>query len=55
MCESVIRTAVAEHRTPISESALPVEFYDLRISVVEVFPLLDRWADDASAIIPRDV
>lgn len=48
--ETVIRTAVAEHRTPVSESALPVEFYDLRISVLDVFPVLERWAENAATV-----
>ncbi|KAI9929456.1 hypothetical protein MW887_000928 [Aspergillus wentii] len=45
MCESVIRTAVAEHRTPVSQSALPLEFYDLRCPVVDICASLQVWAD----------
>jgi hypothetical protein len=47
--EIVIRTAVAEHRTPVSESALPVEFYDLRYSVIEISPTLRNWVDNAAS------
>ncbi|KAJ5280288.1 hypothetical protein N7478_005660 [Penicillium angulare] len=47
--ETVIRTAVAEHRTPVHESALPVEFYDLRYSVVEICDLLESWAVTVSS------
>ena len=32
MYESIIRTAVAEYRTPISQSKVPREFYDLRLT-----------------------
>ena len=49
MLESVIRTAVAEHRTPVPQSELPVEFYDLRYSVVEISHYLQRWADSVSS------
>lgn len=45
--EIVIRTAVAEHRTPVSESALPVEFYDLQYSVIEISHALQNWVDSA--------
>ena len=53
--EAVIRTAVAEHRTPVSESALPWEFYDLQFSVLDLSPLLQTWADKCSTIVPRHV
>lgn len=43
--ERVIRTAVAEHRTPLSETALPLEFYDHRYSVIEISHVLQSWAD----------
>ncbi|KAJ5108660.1 hypothetical protein N7456_005335 [Penicillium angulare] len=41
--------AVAEHRTPVHESALPIEFYDLRYSVVEICDLLESWAATVSS------
>ena len=47
--ESVIRTAVAEHRTPVLESVLPAEFYDLRYSVIEISPILQNWVDNAAS------
>lgn len=53
--ESVIRTAVAEHRTPVLGSALPIEFYDLRYSVVEISHLLQRWAASYVSPIMRNV
>lgn len=53
--ELVIRTAVAEHRTPILESALPWEFYDLQFSVLDLSPLLQNWADKISTAVPCHV
>ncbi|KAF0324480.1 C6 transcription factor [Colletotrichum asianum] len=38
--ETIIRTAVAEHRSPISECVLPVEFYDFRYTTLEITELL---------------
>lgn len=55
MFESVIRTAVAEHRTPVSESALPWQFYDLQFSVLDLSPLLQNWADESSTAVPHHV
>ncbi|KAL4868237.1 hypothetical protein BDV12DRAFT_197459 [Aspergillus spectabilis] len=55
MYDAVIRTAVAEHRTPVLESVLPHEFYDLRTSAVDISPSLQRWADQSSTRIPSDV
>ncbi|OJJ07648.1 hypothetical protein ASPVEDRAFT_76488 [Aspergillus versicolor CBS 583.65] len=55
MFESVIRTAVAEHRTPAIQSALPIEFYDLRYAVAEICPLLQRWVDRYSSPVLRTV
>lgn len=42
--EIVIRTAVSEHRSPLAECVLPVEFYDLRFSPLEVADLLQEAA-----------
>lgn len=55
MFESVIRTAVADHRTPALQSALPIEFYDLRYAVAEICPLLQRWVDRYSSPVLRTV
>ncbi|KAJ5098886.1 hypothetical protein N7532_005887 [Penicillium argentinense] len=55
MFESVIRTAVAEHRTPIPQSALPIEFYDLRFSVVEICHILQEWSDSYSSPVLHSV
>ncbi|KAL3490403.1 hypothetical protein BJX62DRAFT_252046 [Aspergillus germanicus] len=55
MFEAVIRTAVAEHRTPVLESALPIEFYDLRFPVLDICPLLQRWADTSWIPVPSDI
>lgn len=49
MFESVIRTAVAEHRTPVLQSELPIEFYDLRYSVIEIYHIVQEWADSYSS------
>ncbi|KAM5349016.1 hypothetical protein ACJ41O_008839 [Fusarium nematophilum] len=43
--ETIIRTAVAEHRSPISECVLPVEFYDFRLSTLEITDLLQDAAE----------
>ncbi|ORY64477.1 uncharacterized protein BCR38DRAFT_343124 [Pseudomassariella vexata] len=45
-CETVIRTAVAEHRTPVETSSLPKEFYDLRYSSVEILDILLTWTQN---------
>lgn len=43
--ETVIRTAVAEHRTPVSSLSLPRQFYELRYSTLEITPSLQEWAE----------
>lgn len=43
--ETIIRTAVGEHRSPISQCVLPVEFYDLRYSTLEITDLLQVTAE----------
>nr|L7WMF9.1 RecName: Full=Notoamide biosynthesis cluster transcriptional coactivator notQ'; AltName: Full=Notoamide biosynthesis cluster protein Q' [Aspergillus versicolor]AGC83588.1 transcription factor [Aspergillus versicolor] len=47
--------AVAEHRTPALQSALPIEFYDLRYAVAEICHLLQRWVDRYSSPVLRSV
>lgn len=42
-CETVIRTAVAEYRTPVSESKVPRVFYDLRNSALDILGALQTW------------
>ncbi|EXM18674.1 hypothetical protein V3481_014262 [Fusarium oxysporum f. sp. vasinfectum] len=42
--ETIIRAAVAEHRSPISQCVLPLEFYDLRYSTLEIISLLQETA-----------
>ncbi|KAJ4108023.1 hypothetical protein NW760_008876 [Fusarium oxysporum] len=42
--ETIIRAAVAEHRSPISQCVLPLEFYDLRYSTLEILSLLQETA-----------
>ncbi|OJJ42113.1 hypothetical protein ASPZODRAFT_77654 [Penicilliopsis zonata CBS 506.65] len=51
--EAIIRTAVAEHRTAVLESSLPVQFYDLRFSTLELSDTLQAWAD--RALLPDPV
>lgn len=34
--EDILRMAVAEHRTPVVESSLPKQFFDLRYSALEI-------------------
>lgn len=54
MFELVIRTAVAEHRTPVANSQLPAEFYDLRKTAIEISPALWKWARSFSPPVLRD-
>lgn len=37
--EVMIRTAVAEHRSPLSQCVLPSSFYDLRLSTLDIADL----------------
>lgn len=46
--ETIIRTAVAEHRSPIEQCVLPVEFYDFRYSTLEITGLLQATAEGLS-------
>lgn len=46
--ETIIRTAVAEHRSPIAQCVLPVEFYDFRYSTLEITDLLKETAERLS-------
>lgn len=43
--EVIIRTAVGEHRSPLLQCVLPVEFYDLRYSPLEIVDLLQEAAE----------
>lgn len=46
--ETIIRTAVAEHRSPMAECVLPIEFYDFRYSTLEITDLLQSTAERLS-------
>lgn len=43
--EVIIRTAVGEHRSPLRECVLPLEFYDLRYSPLEIADVLQEAAE----------
>ncbi|KAL1852840.1 hypothetical protein Daus18300_012003 [Diaporthe australafricana] len=43
--ETIIRAAVAEHRSPISQCAVPVEFYDFRYPTLGITHLLQEAAE----------
>lgn len=43
--ETTILMAVAEHRTPLTMSKVPKEFYDLRVPTLDIFDSLKSWTD----------
>ena len=43
--EQIIRAAVGEHRSPMPQCVLPVEFYDLRYSTLDIAELLQETAE----------
>lgn len=43
--EKVIRTATADHKLPTSMSSLPVQFYDLQYSYLDIDESLRVWAE----------
>ncbi|KAF2731017.1 hypothetical protein EJ04DRAFT_554997 [Polyplosphaeria fusca] len=43
--EKVIRTATAEHKLPTGMSSLPVQFYDLQYSYLDIDEALRVWAE----------
>lgn len=43
--EKVIRTATADHKLPASMSSLPVQFYDLQYSYLDIDESLRVWAE----------
>jgi hypothetical protein len=49
--EHVIRVAVAEYRTPVAQSRVPKEFYNLRLTTFEVSDMLVAWAEGVGADI----
>lgn len=49
--EHILRIAVAEYRTPIVQSRVPKEFYDLRITTFDVSETLIAWAEGPGADI----
>ena len=49
--ELIIRVAVAEYRTPVAQSKVPKEFYNLRLTTFEVSDLLVAWAEGTGADI----
>jgi len=51
--ESVIRTAISEHRSLISESSLPSRFFDLRYSTLNIKDDLRAWCDGVLNITPN--
>ncbi|KAH8655357.1 hypothetical protein BX600DRAFT_515185 [Xylariales sp. PMI_506] len=42
--EVIVRTAVSEHRTPVQDSSLPRQFFDLRYSAIDIDETLQQWA-----------
>jgi hypothetical protein len=49
--EHVIRVAVAEYRTPVAQSRVPKEFYNLRLTTFEVSDMLVAWAEGVGSDI----
>lgn len=43
--EKVIRTATADHKMPTTMSSLPVQFYDLQYSCLDIDEALRIWAE----------
>jgi hypothetical protein len=43
--EKVIRTATADHKLPTTMSSLPVQFYDLQYSYLDIDEALRVWAE----------
>jgi len=43
--EKVLRTAIAEHKLPLEVSSLPVQFFDLQYSYVDIDEALRVWAE----------
>ena len=50
--EKVIRIAVAEYRTPIAESSVPKDFYDLKMTALEVSDTLVGWVESLGPEMP---
>lgn len=44
-CETTLRIAVAEYRTPVAECKVPARFYDLKYSTLDILVILQDWAD----------
>ena len=42
--EKVIRTALSEHKIPLSISSLPSQFFDLQYSALDIDDALHLWA-----------
>lgn len=51
--EMIIRTAVTEHKTSVHMSSLPVEFFDLRYSALNLESTLSIWY--ANNILPGNI
>ena len=49
--EQIIRVAVAEYRTPVVQSTVPKEFYDLRLTTFEISDSLIEWVEGPGANI----
>ncbi|KAK5691998.1 hypothetical protein LTR97_011169 [Elasticomyces elasticus] len=43
--ERIIRIAVAEYRTPIAASTVPKEFFDLKLTTLEITDVLGEWVE----------
>lgn len=44
--EKVLRTAMGEHKLPISMSSLPPQFYNLQYSAIDIDEALRTWAEN---------
>lgn len=51
--ENVIRTAISEHRSLVSESSLPARFYDLRYSTLNIKDDLREWCEPGLHLTPE--
>ncbi|KAK5118081.1 hypothetical protein LTR62_004127 [Meristemomyces frigidus] len=50
--ERIIRIAVAEYRTPIAASTVPKEFFDLKLTTLDVCSGLVRWVEGVGPELP---
>ena len=52
MYEKIIRIAVAEYRTPLASSTVPKEFYDLKLTTLEIAVVMVEWVEKAGLEMP---